>query len=110
MPRGDGTGPAGYGPMTGRGGGYCTGCNVPGYFAGFGSFGRGFGGRGGRGRRMHRHFAYMRGKPLYHHPFAGIPYADEKEYLQKQAEFLSGRLQKIKDRLDELEKIEKEED
>ncbi|MBT4482390.1 MAG: DUF5320 domain-containing protein, partial [Candidatus Latescibacteria bacterium] len=28
---GDGTGPAGLGPMTGRGAGYCAGYSVPGY-------------------------------------------------------------------------------
>ncbi|MDI3534182.1 MAG: hypothetical protein PWQ82_547 [Thermosediminibacterales bacterium] len=31
MPRGDGTGPRGLGPMTGRGMGYCAGFPVPGY-------------------------------------------------------------------------------
>jgi hypothetical protein len=31
MPRGDGTGPAGQGPMTGRGAGFCAGFNMPGY-------------------------------------------------------------------------------
>jgi hypothetical protein len=31
MPRGDGTGPNGAGRMTGRGAGYCTGNNTPGY-------------------------------------------------------------------------------
>ena len=31
MPRGDGTGPAGMGPMTGRAAGYCAGYNMPGY-------------------------------------------------------------------------------
>jgi hypothetical protein len=31
MPRGDGTGPGGMGPMTGRAAGYCAGYNVPGY-------------------------------------------------------------------------------
>ena len=30
MPRGDGTGPAGFGPLTGRGAGYCAGYPVPG--------------------------------------------------------------------------------
>jgi len=44
MPYGDGTGPFGAGPMTGRGLGYCAGAGVPGCsFAG--------GGRGGRGHR-----------------------------------------------------------
>ena len=31
MPRGDGTGPAGIGPMTGRAAGYCAGYGIPGY-------------------------------------------------------------------------------
>jgi len=31
MPRGDGTGPAGLGPMTGRAAGFCAGYSVPGY-------------------------------------------------------------------------------
>ena len=31
MPRGDGTGPGGMGPMTGRAAGFCAGYSVPGY-------------------------------------------------------------------------------
>ena len=31
MPRGDGTGPGGFGPMTGRGAGYCAGFDAPGF-------------------------------------------------------------------------------
>jgi hypothetical protein len=31
MPGGDGTGPAGMGPMTGRAAGYCAGYSVPGF-------------------------------------------------------------------------------
>ncbi len=31
MPGGDGTGPWGFGPMTGRGAGFCAGFPVPGY-------------------------------------------------------------------------------
>ena len=41
MPFGDGTGPAGAGPMTGRGAGFCAGYPVPGYMnpvAGRGGF------------------------------------------------------------------------
>jgi hypothetical protein len=46
MPFGDGTGPKGFGPMTGRGAGFCAGYVVPGYAG----FRQGWGG-GGRGRR-----------------------------------------------------------
>ena len=31
MPRGDGTGPMGIGPLAGRGAGFCTGNRMPGY-------------------------------------------------------------------------------
>ena len=61
MPRGDGTGPAGMGPMTGRAAGYCAGYGVPGFMnpipgGGYGGWGRGYGAWGagfwgGRGRR-----------------------------------------------------------
>jgi hypothetical protein len=50
MPGGDRTGPAGFGPMTGRAAGYCAGYPVPGYMnpiPGRGNWGRG----GGRGYR-----------------------------------------------------------
>jgi len=36
MPLGDGTGPAGMGPMTGRAAGYCAGYPVPGYLHPYG--------------------------------------------------------------------------
>ncbi|MFA5688116.1 MAG: DUF5320 domain-containing protein [Kiritimatiellales bacterium] len=42
MPRGDRTGPAGAGPMSGRGMGYCAELNQPGFVTG-GGFGRGMG-------------------------------------------------------------------
>lgn len=42
MPRGDGTGPEGLGPMTGRGAGYCAGFPVPGYRNPVGYWGGGF--------------------------------------------------------------------
>ena len=44
MPAGNGTGPLGFGPMTGRAAGYCAGYSVPGYMNPVG--GRGFLGRG----------------------------------------------------------------
>ncbi|MBI9019883.1 MAG: DUF5320 domain-containing protein [Verrucomicrobia bacterium] len=53
MPRGDQTGPAGAGPMTGRGAGFCAGFNP----AGFQTSGRGFGRRCGRGIGMRNGFA-----------------------------------------------------
>jgi hypothetical protein len=60
MPRGNGTGPMGRGPLTGRGVGYCAGTGRPGYESqgsgrisgqGRGFFTRGRGQGGFRGRR-----------------------------------------------------------
>ncbi|MCD6434152.1 MAG: DUF5320 domain-containing protein [Candidatus Diapherotrites archaeon] len=57
MPAGDGTGPLGLGPMTGRAMGYCAGYSVPGYMnPGFGFYGRRF----GRGLGFGRGFAWRR--------------------------------------------------
>ena len=59
MPYGDGTGPGGMGPMTGRGGGFCKGAGVPGFINFIRGIGRGQGMVSGRGfypgmRRMRR--------------------------------------------------------
>ena len=87
MPRGDGTGPAGTGPMTGRGAGYCAGYNAPGYSY----YGRGMG--GGRG---YRRLSYFRG-PL--RPFNN----SAMQSLKNQEEYLEMQLKEIKDRLKDLE-------
>lgn len=58
MPGFDGTGPAGQGPMTGRGMGYCGPSGNPGYARPLGlGFRRGWGGRG-RGRGFRNRFFY----------------------------------------------------
>ena len=49
MPRGDGTGPDGMGPRTGRGLGYCNGYESPGFTRGAPRGGAGFGRGLGRG-------------------------------------------------------------
>ncbi len=74
MPRGDRTGPMGMGPMTGRGGGYCTGSGRPAFNqGGWGSFfsnGPGLGsGWGGGGRGLCRWF-FGAGLPAWRR-FAG---------------------------------------
>lgn len=89
MPRGDKTGPAGQGPMTGRGMGYCAGYNGPGYVNGPGrGMGRGFG--AGRGRMMMV-------------PCQNYQPADEKNILESEKEALKSELEQVKDRLKELE-------
>ena len=123
MPRGDRRGPAGFGPMTGRGAGFCAGYPVPGYMnpawrvwprgAGYG-FGPGFG--RGRGWRWHAYATglpyWVRGDPLFD-PMAAYPAAElepkyEAEILAQDAKILKEQLKQIEARLEELEKEEKE--
>jgi len=127
MPRGDGTGPMGMGPMTGRAAGFCAGYGVPGYMnpipgrgfgIGFGR-GRGFWGRGvGGGGRGWRNMFYATGLPGWMRygwgwpasggAYSGAPVADptpeaEKNFLRGHAEALQAQLEEIKKRLEELE-------
>ncbi len=114
MPRGDGTGPAGFGPMTGRGAGYCAGYQSAGFMNPL--FGRGFGcgwGRGGGGfGRRNRFYAtgltgWQRaamGAPPY--PPAFAPYFSREQQvdaLRSQAGYLEQELEAIRKRLEELE-------
>jgi len=74
MPGGDGTGPLGLGPMTGRAAGYCAGFPVPGFMnpipgRGFWGWGRGFRGRG----RGWRHWYWATGLPGWARASMGLP-------------------------------------
>ncbi len=100
MPRGDGTGPVGMGPMTGRSAGYCNGYSMP----GFANCGRTALGRGmGSGRGFRRMF-YHTGIPGrvggdYVQPIWNDQPYNEKSALKKREEFLEMQLKDIKDRL-----------
>jgi len=59
MPRGDGTGPTGLGPMTGRKAGYYGGFEAPGFANPVPGYGAGRG-RGGGGRRRGRGWRHGR--------------------------------------------------
>jgi len=108
MPRGDRTGPMGQGPVTGKGLGYCSGYESPGFAKGFG-MGRGF----GRGRSFGRGYGFSRGYGY------GVPYTayeqgffprssyskeDEIQILKEQAESLKRTQKDIEKRLSQLEK------
>jgi hypothetical protein len=121
MPRGDGTGPAGMGPMTGRAAGFYAGYSVPGYMNPVGGLGyRGWG--GGRGWR---YWYYATGLPGWArapmgtpaqgghmYPSAG-PFAptvtteQELDGLKKQAEYFQDALGHINQRIQQLEKESK---
>ena len=123
MPRGDGTGPAGMGPMTGRAAGYCAGYPVPGYMNPYGGRGMGMawgrGGGGGMGMAWRhgwgRGAGWGRGRwgfapPAYPPmPFpqygpAGAPSSeDEIEMLRGQADWLKEQMDAVTGRIQELE-------
>ena len=111
MPGGDGTGPAGMGPMTGRGAGYCAGYSTPGavnpvsgrgYGFGFGR-GLGFGFRGGRGGRWAGPYAGYGYNVPYVPPYGPAPTRQqEMEALQEEAKYLENALEEIKKRIAEF--------
>lgn len=123
MPFGDGTGPAGLGPMTGRAAGYCAGYQVPGYMnpiPGRGFYGRGFGG-GGWGRRNRYYATGLTGwqRAALTYPVMGAyPYnvpgqysvtkEQELELLKNQASQFENALGDIQKRIEELEAQSKE--
>jgi len=120
MPAGDGTGPVGRGPRTGRGAGYCSGYDAPGWVnPGPGrGLGRGRGGAWGGGWR-HRNWYRATGVPgrtrmsygpawrepadWGYGPLAPAPSREqETESLRQQAEWLKEQLDAIGRRIKEL--------
>lgn len=111
MPRGNGTGPAGMGSMTGRAAGYCAGGNALGFInpAGVRGLGCGRGNRGGLGRglggfgRGFRNQFLATGKPGWARTSAGTaPDVDEKQVLTAQALALQSQIDEIQKRLTEI--------
>ena len=114
MPGGDGTGPAGMGPMTGRAAGYCAGYPVAGYM-------NPIGGRGGWGRRNQFYATGLTGwqraaagypafggaaAPVvpYTVPFAStVSRQQQLDALKGQAEYFEDALDGIRKRIEELE-------
>ncbi len=128
MPFGNGTGPNGLGPMTGRGAGYCAGYGVPGNAS---SGARGGWGRGNRNwYRATGLTRWQRGPyggapyggwgqypPAYPPAYAPAPPAgygptadEEQRMLSDHIEGLENQLQDAKKRLEELESRREESD
>jgi len=119
MPGGDRTGPAGMGPMTGRGAGFCAGYPAPGFVNpmwGRGG-GRGFG-RGGGGGWRHRHWYHATGMPGWQRawmagPAYAPPYAapftpmmtkeQELEALKNQAKYFEQALENLRGQIRAVE-------
>ena len=107
MPRGDGTGPAGFGPISGRGLGYCAGYAAPGYQQGLA--GRGFwgcsrvrGGGSGAGGNGWRNRFFATGQPGWQHTESGMGANQELASLKAQAEQLQSTLDAVRKRIDDL--------
>ena len=113
MPRGDGTGPTGMGPMTGRAAGLCAGYPVPGYMNPVG--GRGYWGRGRGGGRGWRNRFYATGLPGWARAgfgFSGpvaptVTAEQELAGLKQHAELVQDSLSQINERIEQLEKESK---
>ena len=104
MPRGDGTGPMGLGPMTGRGTGYCAGYSYPGFINP--GFRRGYSGWGRE--RGWRNWYQTTRIPNQERATYGLPFSEqpdqkeEKEMLDKELESLKEEIILIKKRLQDL--------
>jgi len=121
MPRGNGTGPTGMGPMTGRGAGFCAGYDVPGYANPAASFRGGMGragawGGGGRGFRNQYYATGLtgwqrggrvpaavppQGYPVY--PAYQPTPEQELSALRNQAKMMEEDLARAKEMISELE-------
>jgi hypothetical protein len=99
MPGGDRTGPTGVGPRTGRGMGYCSSNDQPGYAGAAPGFRCGFGfRRAGMGRGW-KHRFYATGVPGW----AALTAEQETTELKAQAESLKEQLAVIQKRIEQLE-------
>jgi len=92
MPRGDGTGPNGMGPMTGRGAGLCAGFDSSGFVNG--GFARGF----GRGRG----FAWRARAVPVQQVQPVITKEQEKNILEADLEDMKAEMKTVEKRLKEL--------
>ena len=99
MPRGNGTGPDGLGPMTVRAAGFCAGFNLPGVMSH--GAGRGFRGfwRHGSGRGWRNRFC----APFYPANTPQVSAKQELEYLKEQAQYLKESLDEINKRVEQLQ-------
>lgn len=112
MPRGDGTGPLGQGPMTGRGVGYCA-SNAAAGFASRPAIGRGLGGpggggwpgggKGGHGFRNRFHATGVPFRALPPQPDTAVNRGEEIALLKSESERMRSALETIERRLEQLE-------
>ena len=107
MPGGDGTGPMGAGPMTGRAAGFCSGFQAPGYINPVDGRGGSRGRGGGFGRRNQFYATglpgWARGRYGYPVPAASPTAEQELAGLKQQAKYVQNTLTDINSRIQQLE-------
>ena len=103
MPGGDGTGPTGLGPRSGRSVGFCAGYPHPGYVNT--GFRRGVGrGQGiGRGRRYYQRY-WMHPRPFFRGVTPQINQEQEKSHLENMIKELEEEIKSLQNRIQELSK------
>lgn len=114
MPRGNGTGPLGLGPMTGRGAGYCAGYGIPGCMNPVGGRGFGLGSGAGCGGGFGRGFGFGRSwygagavRPVYAQAAWGSATAEQEQAaLKSQLANLEQLSADLRQRLTDLENAE----
>lgn len=108
MPRGDRTGPEGFGPLTGRRMGYCVENDRPGFANINTGYGRGFMGVQGYGRGMGMGFrrGYGRGMGRGYGNFypENAPNVSEKTVLENEIRTLKDQLSSLEKQLSNVEK------
>ncbi len=113
MPRGNGTGPDGMGPMTGRGAGYCAGYASAGYVNSMPGRGCGMGrgisacsGRGVRGRFAGSGAGLRFGRGGWNMPYSAPTREEELEALRLQSEGIQSALKDVQQRMQELAPVD----
>ncbi len=103
MPRGDRMGPSGEGPTTGRGMGYCTGNEHPGFMNAISNRGRGYGRgfQGGPGYGRGAGFGFRGGYGSYNP--GNISDVSEKTLVENEIRILKDQLSALEDRLSKTE-------
>ena len=102
MPGGDRRGPAGYGPRTGRGLGYCSGYDSPGFTKPGPGMGRGFRRGPSRGMRRGFNFGFARGGYVPNYREEDYSKEDEIRELSEYAKDMKNELDEILNRIEEL--------
>lgn len=92
MPRGDGTGPLGYGRMSGRGMGYCAGFGAPGYMFAY----------PGGGRMMRRGFGAVTGTQRFRGASSQMSALDEEAFFDRRVSELEARIDELTDAIRQL--------